>query len=629
MYKELRKLLPQLSTSPSLIRTDFQALVETGYFTVNKVLFSFYEDKWNLSESIKPELRNDIYVSVDFSKVTDEDAKLKVKLWAYSLLNPYKTTGTNKLKTIREKVKHLIRIYSFMESAGYGFSFNRPNVYEAESLREHLKGIYKYRGQRRCCNIYVSFLEFVEEVWKISQEKDSMDVLRDFDIKRISAELKASITSAIPSEYFHRLYDFCKKCMLDVTQDINYRITGAAIVLLSQTGLRRSEFFSMDAQPIKRITVNDDFGKEIEIKYIYANITKSVRGSDTKFIKKKIPLTEDGETAFNMLMELCKPTRKKLKWDKLIVYPKKKTEKVRRNIMYETWMLRFFARYHKELDTVNTQGKYPGLSSKKVNLLNGNVFESIIEEFGEDAVLVYPTPTHFRKTFGTTLRMNGQPVEVISKLLHHYSPRVTENYYIRPFFNQKDFAKSKETYSSIIKHDVTILGKNSPDFIKRLKECIEEEDLAVICQSDEELIEYMSNNHPLHAKEVGFCLMSDIHPCTVRTDEERLMCAFNTCPNIGFLFYDLSEHYKQMESHKKAMELNRQQGFDLAVQKEANCLRYLVNTFLVPEIEETKLEIQKHGKKQIVEWYPAMKPILDTFEEIEAEVMLLTKEVVA
>ena len=629
MYEELRELLPNMNTSPSLIRTEFQALVDTGYFTVNRKMFSFHEDGWNLSDSIRPELRNDVYVTLDFSKVNNEDIKLKLKLWVYTLLNPYKTTGTNKMKTIKEKLVKLIKIYSFMESAGYDSSFAHPNVYEVESIRGFFRERYAYKGQQRHCNIYIDFLEFVEEVWKIPQERDSIDVLKNFDIKKIKAETKANITDSIPHEYFQRLYDLCKKCMLDETLDINYRITSAVIILFSQTGLRRNELFSIEAQPVNETTVEDKFGRNVDVKYVYAKITKCVRGSDTKFVNEEIPLTEDGEAAFNMLMNLCKKRRKELKWNKLIVYPDKRTEKISRNLLYEGWLFRFYTRYHKELDSINTQDKYPSLASRSINILKGKVFEDVVEEFGRDAVLVYPTPTHFRKTFGTILYSNGVPMEVIARLLHHKDIRVTETHYVRPLFNQKDYVKSQETYSSIIKHDANVLGKSSTDFKKRLKECLDEEDLANICQSDEELIEYMSNNHPLHAKEVGFCLMSDIHPCTVRTDEERLLCAFNTCPNIGFLFYDLAEHYKQMQSHKKAMEINRQQGFELAAQKEGNCMKYLAKTFIVPEIEETKLEIQKHGKEQIIEWYPAMKPILEAFEDIETEVMSFVKEVVA
>ena len=165
--------------------------------------------------------------------------------------------------------------------------------------------------------------------------------------------------------------------------------------------------------------------------------------------------------------------------------------------------------------------------------------------------------------------------------------------------------------------------------MERLRNCIKERNLAEIYQTDDELVEAMSNISPLHAKEVGFCLVSDLHPCTVVTAEERLMCAFNTCPNIGFMFYDIVEHYQQMKHYEKAMELNAREGFDMAAKKEANMVRYLVKTYLEPEIAETEREILKHGKERIIEWYPAMKPILERFEEIKAEVTAYKKEVVA
>ena len=624
---EQKNLMPKIGSSPLIEREDFQTLLETGYFTVNKVMFSFYEDRWDISESIHPELRNEKYFSFDFSLISNEEAKVRIKLWTYSLLNPYKANGTNKLITINGKLRSLISCYLFLDSMGWGYSFVQPKVYEVEAYRAMLKNKVSYTRQWTCCSIYTNFLEFVEEVWKTPQDKDSMDALLDFDTKKMRAARKASVTESIPREFFQRLYAFCMKGMTDDAMDINYRITCAAIVLLSQTGLRRTEFGSLKAQPINKSQETDKFGREIEIRYIYANIRKSVRGSDTKFIKKKIPLTEDGEAAFNVLMDLCKEKRGEMEWNNLIVYPKKTEKIVYTSSVYNNWILRLLAHYHQELDCVNTQDKYPELAVKRISTLTGRGFDFLIKKFGKDAVIVYPTATHFRKTFATTLYIKGYSAEVISKLLHQQSPRITENHYIRPYFNQKDFARSQETYKAIIKHNATVLGKSGADFKKRLQECLDEEGLASICQSDEELVEYMSSNHPLHAKEVGFCLMSDIHPCTVRTDEERLLCAFNTCPNIGFLFYDVAEHYKQMKKHEKAMELNKQQGFERAAQKEANCVKYLVKTFLVPEIEETRKEIQKHGKGKIIEWYPAMEPILEAFEEIEAEVGTYMKEV--
>ena len=629
MNKELKNTQPAVEVSRPLVREDFQNLIDTGYFTINGVMFSFGDDTWNIGDSLSPETRNEWVMRLDFSPVGNEDAKLKLKLWVYSLLNPYKSIRNSKMRTTSQKLMYLKKCYSFMESKGWGSFFIRPQAYMIEAYRDWLKDKYTYATQRKCCVKYRWFLEFIEELWGLVQERAAMDVLNDFDSQKLKAEQNARITEAIPDEFYERLHDFCMETMEDETVELDYRITSAVIILFCQTGLRRWELCNMKVQPINKVMMEDRFGKPAEVKYVFANIIKSVRGSDTATKRVEVPLTKDGERAFNMLMELCKDSREKLGWDNLIVYPQKKKKTLTGSVLYEHWFLRFYAHYHKELDTFNTQDKYPMLASRCVSNLHRKEFQYIVDEYGKDTVIVYPNPTHFRKTFGTILYQNGIPVEIIARLLHHYSPRLTETFYIRPFFNQKDFAKTNDTYSSIIKYGARVLGKKSTDFMERLRNCIKERNLAEIYQTDDELVEAMSNISPLHAKEVGFCLVSDLHPCTVVTAEERLMCAFNTCPNIGFMFYDIVEHYQQMKHYEKAMELNAREGFDMAAKKEANMVRYLVKTYLEPEIAETEREIQKHGKEQIIEWYPAMKSILERFEEIKVEVMTYKKEVVA
>lgn len=625
MKTELKKTILEYEDNELRIRKDFQSLIENGYFTINGVMFSLSEDKWMISESLSGIVEYVRNICLDFSSIQDEDVGIKIKLWIYAIISPYKKHNNYKMITIKRKLSFLTKCYSFIKSMGGDFL--HPKLTEIEMFRASLDNRMSYKSQKAYCVTYLEFLEFVGVVWGISQENESIDALTIYDLKKMNIEKKRSIIGAIPYDFFRRLYDFCKNNLNNEIMDVRDRIICATIILFSQTGLRNGELYSMDMQPINNVSLVDDFGKTMEAKYIYAYITKSVKGRDTVKIKKKIPLTKDGEMAFNVLAAICKDSREKLGVDSLIVFPNESKKHKLINSINVRMMKCFFARYHRELDTLNTQEKYPTLANACISHLQGGLYRELADNYGEDAVLVYPNPTHFRKTFGTSLFLDGESPEVISKLLNQYSPKVTENYYIRPFFSQKDFVRTQETYKSILKYKANVLGKLSAEFEKRLKECIEDEDLANICQSDDELVEQMSQRHPLHAKEVGFCLMSDIHPCTVRTDEERLMCAFNTCPNIGFLFYDVTEHYKQMKSHEKAMKLNKQQGFELAAQKEANCLKYLVKTFLVPEIDETRKEILRHGKSQLVEWYPEMKDILESFESIEAEVMVYKKDV--
>ena len=107
MNKELKTTQPPVEVSRPLVREDFQNLIDTGYFTINGVMFSFGDDIWNINESLNPETRNEWLIKLDFSSVGNEDAKLKLKLWVYSLLNPYKNVMNSKMRTTSKKLMYL------------------------------------------------------------------------------------------------------------------------------------------------------------------------------------------------------------------------------------------------------------------------------------------------------------------------------------------------------------------------------------------------------------------------------------------------------------------------------------------------------------------------------------------
>lgn len=626
----LNALVPDFSSNPLVKQNEMESLLGKGYFTINNHIYRFDSNKWAVGMSLNDEEYRDKNISLDFSAF-DDKAKPVVMLWMYFELNPYKETGTCKIRTIRHKLTSLRQCYLFLKAENLVDSFLSPSYLVAEKYRNHLKENYRYHQQvYKSRGIYAYFLRFVEEFYHIEQNEDAIDLLSSIDAKKSRAEQIARSKPPMSPEFFTRLYNLCINAVQDEQAKPEDRIIASILVLLSQTGLRKDELLNIKNQEIQSIATKEDNGKPIEIKYIYANIHKEIRGRDTRAIKCKIPLTEDAEQAYLFLVDNCKEARERLKSDLLIVFLTQKSKYSR--IDTKHYFTPFYLHYHKELHNINVQNEYPELSSMLITPAIKNFskdeYDKLVEEYHTDnLVLSYPVFHQFRKSFATNLYQKGHTVEIISKLLHHSSTDITSTYYVKPQFNAKDYATTKKTYNSIIKHKSSVLGKKSADFTKRLQEYIDNDEVASICTTDDELIDYMSKNHPLHAKDVGFCLLSDIYPCTVRTDEERMMCAFNTCPNLGFMFYDLVEHYRQMKNYETSIELNRQEGLELAAQKEMNKLKYLVKTFIVPEIIATDNEIVKHGQEKLIEWYPELSGILNRFNQIKQEVEVYQKKI--
>lgn len=615
-----RKLAVALQSSAlSNIKPEMKDVLDKGYFTLNNVPYNFNSDEWDFLDSLKDKDDvHDEHISFvfDFRSVRNSEYRTVLKLWTYWQILNQKC----KIKTCRFKVNSLIKIYQFTVENKMESYFLNPKFFVVQAyFKEKSDFYYTYRVTIQ--RIWLEFLIFTEQGFHINQNLDALDSLKITDSKKLRACHLASIDEAISPEYFNRLYDFCQSALDDETMEATYRIICAALIIYSQTGLRRTELLATEVQEIQ-ILKNDDVddNKKISksIEYFVAPITKNVSAKDTIIQWSKIPVNESVKRAFNFLVSFCNPFRLKIHSNRLIVLPRQWSKSLRSDTFRIRFML-MLIKYHRELDTFDTQDKYPELHTVEIGKLGASILKHTeIRQLNEKElrfVLVYPVIHQFRKTFGTTLHQVGQPVETISKLLHHYSTRITDDWYIKPYVNQKDMAVSQKAYNAVINQNAHILGKRSNSFIERLKERINNKEFS-ICKNSDELVELMSNNHPLHAKEVGFCLKSDLLPCTTRTDDEKILCAYNTCPNIGFMYYNLVEHYQKMLHYVQAISLNRKAGLVQATQKESNRLKYLLKTFLLPEIEETKNEIAKHGEKQIIEWYPEMKGILANFDGI-------------
>lgn len=248
------------------------------------------------------------------------------------------------------------------------------------------------------------------------------------------------------------------------------------------------------------------------------------------------------------------------------------------------------------------------------------MFADMPKDERERTTIAYAKFHQFRKSFATIRHEQGFPVEDIARQLGHSNPMLTQEYYIRPEFSPKKIEQKREVFKAL-QRDFNVLGTNTERFTDWAKEAFHSDELC-ICENDEEVLEYMACNMPLQTKEVGFCLLSGTERCTERPEVEQMMCAYYTCNNIGFFFFDVAEHYKWFHDCLKAAKLNAAKGLVNAAEREENRALWLARKFVLKELPELEAEIARHSEEKIIEWYPDLQNIIKNLAKIKEEINL-------
>ena len=285
----------------------------------------------------------------------------------------------------------------------------------------------------------------------------------------------------------------------------------------------------------------------------------------------------------------------------------------------------FLGRHCLELNAVNAEKRYPDMEFMSVSTLMKSVrklamFDDMSKDEREHTTIAYARFHQFRKSFATIKHAQGFPVEDIARQLGHSNPMLTQEYYIRPEFSQKKIEQKREVFKAL-QRNFNVLGTNTERFTDWAKKSFDSDELC-ICEDDDEVLEYMACNMPLQTKEVGFCLLSGTERCTERPEVEQMMCAYYTCQHIGFFFFDIAEHYKWFHDCLECARLNKAKGLVNAAEREENRALWLAKRFIMKELPELELEISRHGKKEILAWYPELQNIITNLAKIREEINL-------
>lgn len=443
----------------------------------------------------------------------------------------------------------------------------------------------------------------------------SLDVLNDESVKWKAID-KQSDTKLpdIPEGYFNAILNKSLEVMRDSKANTDERMMGAAIVFISQTGLRLGDFLAL--------TTDSLFNKTLAKS---GNTTNYVHFTERKPSKAHQPLLEFdifcnslGTEAFNIMKTLRKKSALS-KGNRILFVLSDKTNKGgRSDVPHDKSrfrnLYRRFLYWH--LPTESTT-EWEGISS----------FTYHSNPYGEkkgtaSAVELYvPDTRQYRVHLCTVLYNQGVPLIYIQKYMGHLSDYMM-GYYVRPKDTyQENIQYSEKVIREIAGEDVTPLGGNmlGEDIKENIKKFIADNGFNV--QTDvEAIVKALGDKVIIRGKTGGVCIKTSLMPCSKDARTNEMMCAYNLCPNLFHFYYMVDVSYMNFQTLQDTYHAMKDSGKTKAAQKELSKMRDLLNRKLIPEMDELDKEIEARGFNTILDRHPSLLDIMTNRENIRKEI---------
>lgn len=425
-------------------------------------------------------------------------------------------------------------------------------------------------------------------------------------------------TKDIPNEYFNNLLSTCIKTMNSESLDINTRGYAAMIVLLSQTGLRRTQLCTLKCNAISEVSILSNTKTAYFLEFI--EIKKGV-GNSPNTTNNTI-LNDLGYKAYKLLEKLFEKQRKKFKTDYLFV-PLYSKQSPMDPGKFSTNLMRLVVKLGHEIGAVNTSDKYPELKTTKFSNCKKTYDirdKKVLASYNNDDIICYPTPHQFRVHLCTELYYKNVPFNVIQHYMNHLSEDMVDYYVRREEYTEKEDDFASAVIRTIVEESTEPLGTGSDKLMIKINEFLEKGKFNISKDIDT-IISELKRKMPIKEKLGGICIKSGPkRDCSKDGQSDELYCSYGICPNHFHLYTMADISYTKCKALYKTMEHNKIQGFLRQSQKEKNKLVYVAEKSLKPELDQLKDKIKDKGSDWIKDRYPDLTPIIDNLDTITKEV---------
>ena len=570
----------------------YRSLLEKAPPSGHKI--SFEDDVWDLSPYVK-------YIKI---RATFNFSGLPKNLSNYcKFFVLYKLSSNTKISTIMRRYGSFLCVYSQIVKNNQD-----KNLYTitTEDLINEVE-----RGNRNLSSV-INMLIGIYQVYYFLTYYCKLNLPVDLEKlkavkERYGKNFKQADTklSNIPEEYFNLILNKSIEVMRNNNAHIDMRMTAAALVLLSQTGLRLSEFLGLTTD---RLLTKKLKKSGVEVNYIHYMAFKQSKVG-VPILEFDIYCSKIAAEAFSLMRELREKIDSDNKGNILFILSSPKNYKAPYpNDMFGFVYRRFMYTY---LYRESTR-KWEGIKSFK--------YYPTWRRNETPITLYIPDTRQFRVHLCSALYEGGVDLLYIRKYMGHLSGSMT-GYYVRPKDTyQENIQYSEKVIQEIAGEDLTPLGGNhmGEKIKNNIKKFIEDNNFNVYTNISE-IMKAFGETVVIRGKTGGVCIKTSRIPCANDKQTDRIMCAYNICPNLFHFFYMLDITYVDFKTLQEAYLVNKNSGYTKQSQKELAKIQDLINRRLIPELDELEKELERKGYDAIISKHPTLIDIIEKREEIRKE----------
>ena len=524
----------------------------------------------------------------------------------------HKISGKTKISTVAVRY---VNFSSIMLSIFKNTSHKTLHVVTTDDIVNEIKR--RNASPSTTHNLYQSayqFYYFFTKNYKLNLPVD-ISALDKESIKAKSIDKQTDTKLPdIPDAYFNAILNKSLDVMRNKNEDSDMRMTAAAIVLISQTGLRLGDFLEL--------TTDRLFEKKLSKS---GNTTHYIHFTERKPSKAHQPLLEFdifcnslSKEAFEVMKKLRLKSELSTNNKTLFILSASEHTNARHYVphTHDQFRKMYHKFMYKHLPTESTT-EWEGISPLKYAIHRYSKEKGGVEQIN----LYVPDSRQYRVHLCTTLYNRGVPLVYIQRYMGHLSDYMM-GYYVRPKDTyQENIKYSEEVIREIAEDNTTPLGGNMLG--QELKENIQKfiADNGFNVHADiEAIVKALGDKVIIRGKTGGVCIKTSLMPCSkdVRTNE--MLCAYNLCPNLFHFYYMVDVSYLNFQTLQETYKAMLESGKTKAAQKELVKLKDIINRRLLPELDELDKEINLKGFDAILDKHPSLVEIMENRDEIRKEI---------
>ena len=414
----------------------------------------------------------------------------------------------------------------------------------------------------------------------------------------------------IPKEYYAKIFAVCLAVMRNKKAPKRDRAIAATVIMLTQLGVRIGDLL--------KITADSLFSEEADghvMHYINYSVDKLSKPHAPQ-ARFDIYASDLCVEAYNVLLKMREYCPESRQYDYLVMFPV--NPRYPQKLVYPIAKSSFrnnFKRFCIKYLPVDCHYEWKGIAPSVVQ-----VYDKLEKKMTTDTVYV-PVGGQFRVRLCTYLYEHGVKLSYIEQHLAHLS-EMMYGYYARPRDTRQENAENAERFiKNIVLEELTPIGLHSEELTANLRSFIDQKKLNVK-EDMKQIMASLDDEVAIRAKTGGFCCRSSLLPCPEDPHTNKLLCAYNRCPNVYSFFYMADITYGRLKACEDAYYANLQRGLKNAAHKELANAQDIINRNLSPQIFQLEKELDKHGRDFILRKYPQLTDIVNSIETIKQEMRI-------